>query len=303
MKVSSIIKSPIARKVAASAMLMTAVLGGSATANASNTNCNKPLNQTEVVSKEAAKAVSNLAIQSPQNTIKRNVRSDERLLLTAKDNEMRGVIQKYLTETYAEKGLFHATASIQLSTSVEATDRMLTLMGTTQMHYDNPTHHSSLLYTYCFQPDGMSWEEFNNSIKKENERIMPLVSGYASGLEAGLDELAQRTKGKLSAEACLEYIDNHYKQIFGEDKFNNSYIPAVNNFKSKQTNANSDIGKSNLIAYKTHLFCRDIFDHFAVESPFLVKYLTFKIFGDWRLNQKPLNITEDYYITVCEPKP
>ena len=75
MKVSSITKNPVARKVTnsikspmrkavAGAMMMTAVLGATV-ANAKTTNNDRVINHTEIVSAEGAKALASMTLQSP----------------------------------------------------------------------------------------------------------------------------------------------------------------------------------------------------------------------------------------------
>ena len=124
MKVSSIIKNPVARKVTnsiktpmrkavASAMMMTAVLGGTAVANAKTTNNDRVINQTEVVSAEGAKALASMTLQSPTVPKVHMNSLDRRILALYPAGPERNQNLQVLNQTYNDYGTYVASIYIQ----------------------------------------------------------------------------------------------------------------------------------------------------------------------------------------------
>ena len=263
MKVSSIIKNPVAQKVTnsikapmrkavASAMMMTAVLGGSAVANAKTTNNDRVINQTEVVSAEGAKALAsqNVQLQDIYGGHFDSKRLDalylsifaktpsERATMKNEIKDIRSQYGNYLTAMFLEVSMFDKLLNEDVLKSDSAFEKYYNLAK---------QNNASSLSAYDKNSYKQTAQELSQNIDQLNEYFLTTIA-----------ELFQN--GKTSFEDCSKKLDEIMQiqaDAFPQEKTNilNNYKEKVQKFEKSFSGSSN--GKEEIIAYKTFLIYKE----------------------------------------------
>ena len=264
MKVSSIVKNPVVKKVTnsikspmrkavAGAMMMTAVLGGTAIANAKTTNNDRVINHTEVVSAEAAKALAsqNVQLQDLYGGYFDSKRLDalylsifaktpsERATMKNDIKDIRSQYGNYLTAIYLEISMFDKLLNDDVLKSDSAFEKYYNLAK---------QNNASSLSAYDKNSYKQAAQEVSQNIDQLNEYFV-----------ATIGELFQ--DGKTSFEDCSKRLDEIMQiqaDAFPQEKTNilNNYKEKVQKFEKSFSGSRSN-GKEEIIAYKTFLIYKE----------------------------------------------
>ena len=263
MKVSSIIKNPVTQKVTntiktpmrkavAGAMMMTAVLGGTAVANAKTTNNDRVINQTEVVSAEGARALAsqNIQLQDVYGGYFDSKRLDalylsifaktpsERATMKNEIKNIRSQYGNYLTAMFLEVSMFDKLLNEDVLKSDSAFDKYYNLAK---------QNNASRLSAYDKNSYKQTAQELSQNIDQLNEYFLTTIA-----------ELFQN--GKTSFEDCSKKLDEIMRvqaNAFPEEKASilNNYNEKIKQFEKSFSGSNN--GKEEIIAYKTFLIYKE----------------------------------------------
>ncbi len=263
MKVSSIMKNPVTQKVTntiktpmrkavAGAMMMTAVLGGTAVANAKTTNNDRVINQTEVVSIEGAKALAsqNIQLQDIYGGYFDSKRLDalylsifaktpsERATMKNEIKNIRSQYGNYLTAMFLEVSMFDKLLNEDVLKSDSAFDKYYNLAK---------QNNASRLSAYDKNSYKQTAQELSQNIDQLNEYFLTTIA-----------ELFQN--GKTSFEDCSKKLDEIMlvqANAFPEEKASilNNYNEKIKQFEKSFSGSNN--GKEEIIAYKTFLIYKE----------------------------------------------
>ncbi len=229
--VKAIFSTPVGRKVVATTMLATAVMGANAT-NLRTNNENVNINQTEVVSSEAASALKARAMKSSAEKVVRNKKLDKLLLDTCKRGKETKEVKSSMDAIYDNYG--PNVAMIQLQRNLDdfyiekAFQSYLDFYGLTNKDRDIADQMISHFYGWR---DNVYYTELSRAEMK-----------------------LYNASHKLSADECIEMIDSHVKnKEFFSDIDASLYEEFSKNFVSKQEDKLSPQAKLDLLSYKTHL--------------------------------------------------
>ena len=262
MKVSSITKNPVARKVTnsikspmrkaiAGAMMMTAVLGGTAVANAKTNNNDRIINQTEVVSAEGAKALASMTLQSPTVPTQINNSIKNRIANSAETQTEREEDCKAIDMLFKNYGTYVATIYCQHALNNEYCNTRL-LKNTNMTKYYNlfKAESAELHAEFPYIPLAADFSAYKNTIdqvaKHIDEVYEPWFNNYIASIANGND---------LSFDKCNKALDEVVKSNSWADI--DYYNEQVNVFLFVCKRSNKDVNsikiKSDLLAYKMFL--------------------------------------------------
>lgn len=230
MKINAI-KTPVARKIMTTAMIVAATLGGTKVmANPSKAQEPMPV-QTELMSSSTAQAAQAYSAQAGTYSSQRNTKLDEKYIALGKASPYPFDVEKEkaeMADLYKNLGTFGASFVLQNEINLKALDDMCTNM---YEHAD-----------YWSVETGNKIYDLNDKMKVWYvDQYEPAIYGRASDL----------TSKKASAEEYSKLIDGLARESFSDanmEYYNNS----VKEFKTKQTG--SQVQKAaDLVAYKSYL--------------------------------------------------
>lgn len=243
------------KKVATTVMFTTAVLGASANELKRANEANE-VNQTELVSKEAATAIKNQAVIKYADKTEHNKKIDELLLDTCNNSKETKEIKKSMDLIYGVLGTYGAMIELQRSLDDfyvdEAFDKYLQQDELTEFDKNNA---AQVISHFQGWKDNVYYSElFESEIEMYDRTTLP------------------------DADACLAVLDNHInnKEFFAEDD-KIIYNEFSNFFLSKQRETESVQAKSNLIAYKVHLLNSLAFNNYFSKADKMPKEKLFAL--------------------------
>ena len=260
MKVSSIIKNPVARKVTnsikipirkvlAGAMMMTAVLGGSAVANAKTTNNDRVINQTEVVSAEGAKALASMTLQSPTVPKVHNNSIDKRIIGIAENNDEIASNTQILNDLYNSCGTYVTSIYAQHILDNTYFNEKLLKKTNLRPYYDLLCYSRTNFQPYRSQPE-LSYETYLERIEQASKHFEEVYNPWIEGILVSVIN-----SNNLSFEEANKILDN----IVVDNTWTNKdgYDRDVNRFMFVLERSNKDLNsvkvKSDILAYKMYL--------------------------------------------------
>lgn len=242
--VKAIFSSPIGRKIATTAMLTTAVIGANAS-NLKTNNENVSINQTEVVSPEAAMALKTRIVTVSNDKYEHNKKMDKLLLATCQKPSETKNVKTSADAVYRIFGTYGA---------------MIELQRSLDDYYMEKTFDAYL------QHYGMSEND-----RKAASEIISHFNGWKDNVyyaELFKDELEMYEKeGVPTFEACIEMVDNHINnKEFFEEEDKVLYNEFSNKFMSKQSQLDTVQAKADLLAYKVHMLNAIAFNNYFANN-------------------------------------
>ena len=211
MKVSSIVKTPIVRKAVAGAMMMTAVLGSSASVNAKPIDNNKTINQTEVLSSEGSLALANLFVQSPTYSTAKNQKLDNLYLSIMSNNEAEKARKaSELNSNYTNYGTF-VTAILSEANMVDKLlnqDILKSEEGFNSIYTKAKTNNKFKEYGMNTDDKTTYWnvvQQSSSNFDNLNKVLLNKLSGILQN-------------GKPSYEDCSKMLDNLMRMVVSSDE-------------------------------------------------------------------------------------
>jgi hypothetical protein len=192
MKVSSIIKNPVARKVTnsiktpirkalAGAMMMTAVLGGTAVVNAKTTNNERAINRTEVISAEGAKALASMTLQSPTVPNVHNNSIDKRIIGIAENNDEIASNTQILNDLYNSCGTYVTSIYAQHILDNTYFNEKLLKKTNLRPYYDLLCYSRTNFEPYRSQPE-LSYETYLERIEQASKHFEEVYNPWIEGI-------------------------------------------------------------------------------------------------------------------------
>ncbi len=284
MKVSSIVKMPILRKVAASAMMMTTVLGGASVVNAKPSNNNKTINQTEVVSSEGAKALASQIIQGPTITKERFTILDNRMMQLYTSESEKAQLKEIIDETYNKQGTFLTTVWGQHSLFNEYFNERVLKDNTKIQKYYNKYVSNLKADAQACRETGNNWQElgdieqknywyekakkiengiydYNTCLKKVNAFSKYLDEQYEPWFFAHIQSSIE--EGKLSFADWDKKLDDLVAANDGDWADKSEYDKAIFIYTKVVPDLNNTKEKARFIAYKVFLLDKMFYTHMA----------------------------------------
>lgn len=238
--IRKIATSPINTRFITTSLVISSLLCGIATADAGNKNNKRKNITTEVVSKDVAQSLQSNIFNLGTFSQEHNRKLDRAFLKIIDSKTSSKDKKQYLDSLYNNLGTFGAT--IELQRNIDD-------------YYMQNTFEIFCGHYNFTNKDIIKIEEMSSKFNQWKEEVL------YPGLEQ--KEKALQTDSFLSAEKAIEIVDKHLlnKTFFIDGDFD-IYNSACENFKSKQTDKNSAMSKSDLLAYKVHILNALAFKNF-----------------------------------------